>query len=141
MAVVKDMNMAQSIFTGTPEKVAELEKYIKLGEKKAAEMQALINEQKAKIAKLEDTIEQLKDIIADQNSNTDKDADPDADTFTVEVWRDKELCASFSTIQETEIREWIQFNNFDKDWDEGKCNITIYKNGKAVKDVWDYFYY
>ena len=60
MAVVKDMDLAKAVFLDRSDQVEELEKIIKAGEVKAAEMQKIIDEQKTQIDDLEKRIEELK---------------------------------------------------------------------------------
>ena len=60
MAIVKDMDLAKAVFLDNSDQVQELQKQIELGEKKAAEMSKIIEEQKARIAELEQKIEDLK---------------------------------------------------------------------------------
>ena len=60
MAVVKDLDLAKAVFSDRSDQVEELEKIIKAGEAKAAEMQKLIDEQTARISDLEKRIAELK---------------------------------------------------------------------------------
>lgn len=60
MAIVKDMDLAKAVFSDRSDQVEELEKIIKAGEEKAAEMKKIIDEQKARIDDLEKRISDLK---------------------------------------------------------------------------------